>query len=479
MLGWVGGLAVLVGLVFLLVIAESRGWISEEARVLLAAATSLALLGAGAWLHERRGRTEAALAAAATGVAGLFASIVVAGPVYDLLPDLPALALALGTGAAATALALRWEAPGIGWLGIAGALLSPALVGAAADGGGIAMMLVAYGAAGAVMVWQRWHALAFAAFAIAAPQLAWWIADGDGTGGPGTVALLGALGVFGAVTAVGAAGFEWRTRAPEMRVSALVLLALNALALAGLGTLGLGAEGASLWLGALAVAHLAAGLLARRTPRVSRELTVALAGLGIVLADVAFASVADGLPLVLGWVAGAVGFSALARAARHRADAALTFTGLGGHLLLAIAIALSGAAEPGAFGAGTSDTAAALAAVAAGAWAAARVVAPRSRVWRLALDGVALCALALLSAVALEGVALTLALAGEAAALGSLAARDRRRRAGGRPGAGQTTATTPRKRTTTRPTRSRSPRRSRSSASRSPTRSARSRRRAR
>ena len=31
-LGWVGGLAVLVGLVFLLVIAESRGWIGEEAR---------------------------------------------------------------------------------------------------------------------------------------------------------------------------------------------------------------------------------------------------------------------------------------------------------------------------------------------------------------------------------------------------------------------------------------------------------------
>ena len=47
--------------------------------------------------------------------------------------------------------------------------------------------------------------------------------------------------------------------------------------------------------------------------------------------------------------------------------------------------------------------------------------------WRLALDGVALCTLALLSAVALDGVALTLALAGEAAALGTLAARDRRR----------------------------------------------------
>src|SRR5688572_29537952 len=59
-LGWVGALAVLVGLLFLLVIAASRGWIGEEVRVLMAAVASLALLAGGAWLHERRGRTEAA-----------------------------------------------------------------------------------------------------------------------------------------------------------------------------------------------------------------------------------------------------------------------------------------------------------------------------------------------------------------------------------------------------------------------------------
>ena len=100
-LGWIGGLALLVGLVYFLVIATSRGWIGEEARVLMAAAVSLVLLGGGAWLHERRGRNEAALAAAATSVAGLFAAIVVAGPVYDLLPALAALPLALAAGALA------------------------------------------------------------------------------------------------------------------------------------------------------------------------------------------------------------------------------------------------------------------------------------------------------------------------------------------------------------------------------------------
>src|SRR5215211_5221312 len=69
LLGWAGGLAVLVGLVFLLVIAASRGWIGEEERVVMAAGTSLLLLGLGARLHERQARNEAAVAAAATGIA--------------------------------------------------------------------------------------------------------------------------------------------------------------------------------------------------------------------------------------------------------------------------------------------------------------------------------------------------------------------------------------------------------------------------
>ena len=40
-LGWVGGFTVLVGLLFFLVIAASRGWIGEEARVVMAGAPSL------------------------------------------------------------------------------------------------------------------------------------------------------------------------------------------------------------------------------------------------------------------------------------------------------------------------------------------------------------------------------------------------------------------------------------------------------
>jgi len=106
-LAWVGGLAVLVGIVFLLAIAVSRGWIGEEARTVMAGLGSLALLGFGIRLFEHRGRTEAALAATAAGIAGLFATVTVASQVYELIPALLGLGGAIAVGALATALAIH------------------------------------------------------------------------------------------------------------------------------------------------------------------------------------------------------------------------------------------------------------------------------------------------------------------------------------------------------------------------------------
>src|SRR4051812_5080813 len=80
-LAWLGGIAVIAGLAFLLTVAISRGWIGESGRTALAAAISTALLLAGARAREKRVRNDAALAAAAAGVAGLFGTLVVAGQV--------------------------------------------------------------------------------------------------------------------------------------------------------------------------------------------------------------------------------------------------------------------------------------------------------------------------------------------------------------------------------------------------------------
>jgi uncharacterized membrane protein len=411
-LAWIGACAVLVGIFFLLVIAVSNGWIGETARTLMAGGASLALLAAGFRLHERR-RAEAGLAAAATGIAGLFGTLAVAGAVYDLVPGVLALAGGLVVGVTATALALRWEAPGIGALGIVGALLSPALVGAQPSGEGVALLAIALASATAVLLWQRWNWLAFAAFAIATPQWLWWIGVEHG---PAVLTLT----VFGALTAAAAVGFEVRSRATTLRVASAALLVLNALVIAGAGYAVLGSTA---WLIVVAAAHAAVGLAGTHTRRISNELSLLALVIAIVLADIAFASLASGLPLVLGWVASGGAFAALARRElTRRGDTPFALAGLGGHLLLALGHAVVLDAPPDAIGTAPSlEALLALAAVAAGCAVSARL-APRRRV---VLDAAGMLVLAYLTAIALDGTVLTAALAAEAVALGTLGRRDR------------------------------------------------------
>src|ERR671931_309659 len=85
LLALVGGVAVLVGLTFLVALAVERGWLDEKARTVLAFIGSALLLGLGAWLHENRGRTQASLAACGTGLAGLFLSLAEAAAVAVLV----------------------------------------------------------------------------------------------------------------------------------------------------------------------------------------------------------------------------------------------------------------------------------------------------------------------------------------------------------------------------------------------------------
>jgi uncharacterized membrane protein len=323
-LAWLGGVAVLGGLAFLLTVAISRGWLGEGARTLIAGALSVALLGLGARLRERRGRNDAALAAAAAGVAGCFGTLVVAAQVYDLVPAAVAMAGALAVGGVATALAIRWRAQAFGWLGLLGALLAPAVVG----DGGSAFLLVAYAATVAVLVWRRWTALGFVAFAVVTPQWFFWLSSLGIEDGfqvtAGAAACVLAMTAFGALTTVAAVGFELRRHMKRVRVSAVFLLVLDAIVLDAAGRALLHGPAATGWLVAVAAAHLAVGLAGTRLSRVSHELALTALGLGVILADIAFAALTSGLPLVLGWAAGAVSFGALLghRRSPTRADGA-------------------------------------------------------------------------------------------------------------------------------------------------------------
>ena len=433
-LAWAGGVAVVAGIAFFLAIAVSRGWIGPGARTLLAGLLSVGLVGAGSRLYERGGRTDAALASLAAGIAGLFMTVVVGGPVYDVLPAPVALTLALATGALATAFAVRWQAPGIGALGIVGGLLSPVLAGAPSTGTTLAILWIAAASAAAVLVWQRWNWLAIAVFAITVPQWIGWI----GVTEPPTPQILLVLCAFGALNVAAAIGFELRVPATRLRVSSALLLTSNAAMLAVAGAFALDHFGALTLspcvgrrprrgasrrrlrdaLDADQPRHPAAVARARRRARGRRGRARARR---------------TGARRDVG---GDDGRLRPARAPRARSDsttstrgrdATLLGLGLGGHLLLTTMQALT-QAPPDALAANQSIAFggyAAIAATACAAFVAGRFVDDVRREWRVALDIVAMAGVAYLTAVALDGALLAAAYAAEAVALATIALRER------------------------------------------------------
>jgi uncharacterized membrane protein len=442
-LAWVGGFAVLAGLAFLLTIAISRGWLGEAERTLLAGVLSAGLLAVGVRLRERRDRTDAALAAAAVGIAGLFGTLVVAGAVYHLIPVSVALFAAYGVGALATVLAARWDARAFAWLGLLGALWAPATLGAL-NSGGITFLAIAYASTVGVLVWRRWHGLAWAAFFTSTVQWLFWIY----VDGPSDRVMLLTLVTFGALTAKLAFGLELRERLTSP--TAVVLIGANAFLLAAVGAERLDA---GTWLFALAAAHFAAGLVATRVTRISREFALVTLGVGVLIADAGVATLGDDLAIMLIWVVGALPFAALLGARprptwvatlRHSrpedwprdvkvARAANAVLGRGGtadwifaalglvtQLGLALSHLLADEAPLSTFSAPAASTTAlvALGATCLVAFAAARIA---DRVWAPLLDALALAALAAFTAAALSGLELTLALAAQAVLLSFVA----------------------------------------------------------
>ena len=245
---------------------------------------------------------------------------------------------------------------------------------------------------------------------------------------------------FGALNVAAAIGFELRVPATRLRVASALLLSANAVTLALAGWYALGEAGATtagrVWIGALALAHLGVGL-ATRSSRVNRDVRMLALLLGVVLADVTAGLMLEGPVLAGAFAVTTAGFGLLARtvlaaaAARDSAhedrNETLLGLGLGGHLLLTTLQALT-QTPPDALSTGDALEFGGYAAVAAtvcAAFVAGRFVDAVRPGWRVALDIVALTGAGYLTAVALDGPLLAVAFAGEAVALGLIAARDR------------------------------------------------------
>jgi uncharacterized membrane protein len=386
-LAWLGGSAVVLGAVFFLVMAVSRGWIDEPTRVVLAFLGSTVLLGVALWLHERKGQTQASLALAAASFASLYASLVVGTVVYDLIADAAGLAIAGLVGAVAAAIAVRWSSQVVGGIGILGALLAPVLVGAGTSSASLAFMALALVAAVAVLVWQEWAWLAFGSFVVGVPQLLDWL-DGERHHlGPALVV----LALFWALYVVAALAYEVRVPTPELRVSSAMLLFADVVLVAGAGWALLHEAGrtaeATTWVLGVAAAHLALGLATLRG-RISPQIGALLLALGTAISAIGFALALSGPALVVGWAVHAV---LLAWVAQRTQDERATVGALG-FLALALGHVLVFEAPPDALAHGLDDAAKGLLGIAVVAAATAfcsRLLIGREPPWREMLESVA------------------------------------------------------------------------------------------
>ena len=124
----IGAVALVVGIGFFLKLAFDNNWIGDTGRIILGVVLGLSLLGVGEYSQRRIPIWAQPVTAA--GAVILYLSIYAAFGLYQLIrPDVALLFLALVVALAAL-LALRHESIVIALLGIIGAFLAPALLGA-------------------------------------------------------------------------------------------------------------------------------------------------------------------------------------------------------------------------------------------------------------------------------------------------------------------------------------------------------------
>ncbi len=162
LLAWTGGAVTLLGVVLLMVLAASRGWFSPGARVAAGAVLGVALVALALRLHRRENARTGALALAGTGFATLYLVVAAATAIYELLPPLAAVPIALLVAAGGLGLADRWRAELLaGGVVVGAALLAPVLVG----GWLLVVLVLVLQVAVVPVAWRRqwWRVAALAA----------------------------------------------------------------------------------------------------------------------------------------------------------------------------------------------------------------------------------------------------------------------------------------------------------------------------
>ena len=122
---WIGGIALALGGAFLVKYSIEQGWLDPAMRCLLGGLLGVVFLGGGEFMRGRSLQIAQSLSAA--GVAVLYASLLAAISLYELIEPAPGFLLVAGLTAFAIGLAMR-QGPFVGLLGLAGGFVTPAIV---------------------------------------------------------------------------------------------------------------------------------------------------------------------------------------------------------------------------------------------------------------------------------------------------------------------------------------------------------------
>ena len=223
LLAWVGGIALVVGAMFFLSLAFSRGWIGPEARVLIGLVAGAVALAAGAWLFDRGDRTPATVLAGVgvgTGSLALFA----ASRLYGFIPTEAALLAFFVLAVVTAAIALRANAQAVAAFGLVATTLAPPVLGATPNLVTVAFLGAALIGTALISLGRSWPWLALIAFIATAPQAARWFGQEPLL----TLALVG-LFAFWTVNALAASGRALVGGVRTVHRANVILLALNAL----------------------------------------------------------------------------------------------------------------------------------------------------------------------------------------------------------------------------------------------------------
>ena len=156
----------MLGIELLFVMAASRGWISPSMRVGIGVLVSLGLVAAAVEFDRRSWRSDAILAAAGAGTAGLYACLWAATSLYHLVSSEASAPLAAVIAGTAVAVALRVRQEPLALFGMSAAMLAPPAVSENVTTAGVLFGAVMVAASLLLLVRTGWRSLATSVWAI-------------------------------------------------------------------------------------------------------------------------------------------------------------------------------------------------------------------------------------------------------------------------------------------------------------------------